>query len=306
VFSEWLISASLGLDVMTMSTMPETKIQDLPPGVFRYCFDQCAFIDKVSVAVTGTRRRKTNARLIETTANRPIGGPGKFFYGRAMVGTLSATENPFQLRYGKLNRLPHIADAVLTLRSERRPITAAELYKCATGLFRSGARLRPNNVELTFDISLYRFEEIRNAVVTKAQPRLIEGASRTTVYYGSPRGPWMLRLYQKAPRIIRIELVLRSSLLSRSGITSPDDVLHLRTLPLYKLVRFLACDSSFLTRATANASKARQRVYKDWPNCRPISLLNAMLSDEPTLRKRVLHASEIQNTVNHMQQNLIW
>ena len=293
----------------------ETSHQEKSPamkrheeGTFSHTVNQCAHFDGVRISVWGQLRRNFEKK-ISAVRNRPIGGPDSM-YSRAIEGLLKATGNPFQLKYGRhpSRPRPYIPPFQLTMRSEDAPVTWAQLTDVMGCLFAVVHRYKISFVELTFDTNL-AFEVIVRDFQTSARHfrKMQDGEGNRTLYIGSLRSPWQVRIYEKGPRITRVEFALRSKALRALGITHGHELLQLRTADVWRWVSWQELDP-FRTgiqvgkKATNPQSRACEVLLRRNPR-----MLSRLLSSEYRIRTTgLLRLSGVGRAFRQMQAKLVW
>ena len=210
--------------------------------VFPELVNRCAFVDQVVFSLSGRMRRSTTGALY-IVRNVAIGG-SKSLYARAVDAKCSTTGNSVQVKYGKRGKIRDLLAAPhyrLLMRSEHRPITAAESMQTLGGFMRRGASVQVGMVELTFDLTGISVEELKVSCLTHFSRRVItDGEGRMTFYVGSVKSIWSARFYEKTPLVTRVEFVLRSPFLRQYGISTAPDLLRLRRIPIIDLLRLRA------------------------------------------------------------------
>ena len=100
------------------------------------------------------------------------------------------------------------------------------------------SQIRVSQVELTFDVTGTTIDYVRQHLIHRAQSdaRVLSDGERITIYVGSPRSAWQVRIYEKTITVLRLEFILRRSFLSRHGINKPEDLLLLRKLKVWDLL----------------------------------------------------------------------
>jgi hypothetical protein len=132
---------------------------------------------------------------------------------------------------------------------------------------------------------------------------------RTTVYIGSPKSPWQIRIYDKAkPKgIVRLELILRRNLLFDYGIRQPDTVVTLRSMELksmFSLRRFAPARLAAATNGWRDV--VRRDIVGEWEQYGGTAQLLCRMLRGRGDEGRLFPRSGLQRTVEKMQQNLIW
>src|ERR1700680_3938703 len=103
-------------------------------SIFQHLVNEAAFVDKAVFNVWGIRRKKIPLS-VDLGNNFAIGGPRRM-YARSLHGKIGLTENPFELRYGRLHRWGTVAPFRLVVRSERLPLSGAQVRIILNSLFR--------------------------------------------------------------------------------------------------------------------------------------------------------------------------
>jgi hypothetical protein len=193
-----------------------------------------SFVDTLALSVQGVRRKRFQ-HTVRMGRNCPIGS-GKSNYARSQRGVCCVSGNPFELRYGRFrpNRRA-VPDNRLILRSEVTPLTDQSVTRILEALFCRGYEARASQLELTFDT--------QTTVKFVAQHALWLRSVRkfgSTIYFGSPRAKWQIRVYEKAPGIVRTEFILRRPLLRDCGIESLDSVGKLAQMDVF--AKFALCE----------------------------------------------------------------
>lgn len=277
-------------------------------GIIPHTVNRFAHFDGVRISVWG-RLRRDFGKQIKAVRNRPIGGHDSM-YSRAIKGLLEATGNPFELKYGRhpSRPRPYIPPFQLSLWSEDLPVTWAEVSAAIDGLFAAVYSHKVSLVELTFDTD-FAFEVLVRGFHTNARHfrKFEDDAGNRTMYIGSPRSPWQVRIYEKGPRITRMEFALRSKALRTLGITQGHELLQLRTADVWRWVSWQELDL-FRTgiqvgkKATNPQARACEVLLRRNPR-----MLSRLLSSEYRIRTRaLLRVSGVGRAFHQMQGKLIW
>ncbi|MCU1307454.1 MAG: xerD 1 [Acidobacteriaceae bacterium] len=234
-------------------------------GVFEGLVSGRAFIDKIYLVIEGAQRR----RKLETLHCQPsiaIGGPGRP-YARSVHATNRRTLNPVELRYGPNPLFRNLATMSLCLRSEGQPLTASEIADSAAALIRNGFRMRVSRVELTCDVNCASVRELDAHLVTRAERvlHMVDSNGHKTLYVGAPASPWQLRIYDKAPGIVRVEFVLKNRFLREKGIAGLMDICRLRELDFNRLASFQDFDYRELNRIFQNIDGGWRKDIRSVP-----------------------------------------
>ena len=224
--------------IMRFSNNHHNLDEPLPRGVFGFLINEAAVIDKVTVGIWGTpRTRPQTSVCIES--NFAIASEGGM-YARSIHGNSCTTRTPFELKYGKLWNYRKLPPFRLSLRSDKAPVTGAQVLSVANALFRKSFTSYVSGVEMAFDLDVIEIPSLIRGLWTRARTRtdFRDREGRRTIYLGTPWAAWQNRIYQKADRIIRVEYVFRLPFLQTRRIREPQDVIRLGQIRLGKLVRF--------------------------------------------------------------------
>jgi hypothetical protein len=215
-------------------------IESYPIGVFDFLINQAAFVDKAVFNLWGVRRCRPRASVC-IERNLPIAGRGRM-YARSVHGYCCVTQNPFELKYGRLRKYKALAPFRLILRSEMAPVTGAQVSLVSDSLFRKGLRSYVSAIEMTLDLDTVQIASLVSGIWTTARTRteFEDESGRRSLYLGTPHSTWQLRLYQKSHRVVRFEYVFRLPFLQAIRISQPQDLVRLRKIRLGKLVRYAA------------------------------------------------------------------
>jgi hypothetical protein len=190
-------------------------------------------VDKAVFSIWGDRRERILS-LVDHSPSRAIGG-SKSMYARLIPGKCHAAKNPFELKFGKLHQYTNIPPFRLSIRSDRTPLSGAQVAAVANSLFRRGLRVQVTYVEFTFDVLGYSFAYFRQRLFTRARSTTELGREgHKTFYAEKPRSPWQLRVYQKTESIVRVEYALRRAFLRAQRI----DLVRLRNLNVWAPASF--------------------------------------------------------------------
>jgi len=235
----------------------------LSSGVFPQLIDRRAFIDKIVLSIWGDKR--TSPDNVRITRNRPIGGKNRN-YARSERGVLLDSGNPYELRYGPMRRKGSLPPLILVLRSERSPATVASALAAIDSLCEDVSRTTVSQVELTFDLSGVSVEWLRKRVFTRARNfrRLVDASDRRTLYVGGRTSHWQLRIYDKAPEVVRLEFVLRRPFLLKIGINVTRDLELLRGVNLKSLIRIRRVNKYLLLGYVRRLEEIHRRLLRKW------------------------------------------
>jgi hypothetical protein len=276
--------------------------------IFRHLVNEAAFIDKAVFNVWGSRRVRRREG-VELGPNLAIGGARRM-YARSLHGQSRLTGNPFELRYGRLHQWEHVPPFRLIMRSETVPLSGAQVLGILKCLFCNGFRSRVAQVELTFDLSRYSFPLLHQQLLSQARSmtELNDDFGNATLYAGTARSPWQLRIYQKTDNCVRVEFVLRPAFLHRNGMDSIEDLLRLRNLDLSALARFMKFREDRLT----SILRLRphfwgKELLMQIPQRRPLQLLIQVLRYRGRINPEIfLRWSDMHQLIKRMQRNIIW
>jgi len=277
-------------------------------STFQYLVNDAAFVDKAIFNVWGTRRKNILPK-VKLGKNLAIGGPMRM-YARSRHGENRLTENPFELRYGRLHKWRAVAPFRLVVRSERLPLSGAQVRIILDSLFRKGYRCQASQLELTFDVSQYSFLFFRRQLFSNARSiiEFQDRLGRNTFYGGTARSPWQLRVYQKTSDCVRVEFVLRRAYLRDHALRSIEELVGLRKVDLANLAQFLEFRGG---RLTPLLKRTRHFWGKDLllqsPQRWPLQLLISVLRYRGRMNPEIcLRCSKAQLLLNRMLGNFVW
>lgn len=277
-------------------------------AVFEHLVDEAAFVDKAVFNIRGIRRTKTLAN-VRLWKNPAIGGPRRM-YARSLHGENRLTGNPFELRYGRLHRWGTVAPFRLVVRSERLPLSGAQVRIILDSLFRKGYRCQISQLELTFDVSQYSYSFFRRQLHSRARSitEFQDKLGRNTLYAGTPRSPWQLRLYQKTSDRVRVEFVLRPAYLREHGFKSIEELVRLRKLDIVDLVQFLEFrEGRLIPLLELTRHFWGKELLLESPQRWPLQLLIGVLRYRGRMNPEIfLRCSKAQQHLNRMLGNLVW
>jgi hypothetical protein len=172
-------------------------------------------------------------------------------------------------------------------------------------------QIRVSKVELTFDVTGATIVYVLWHIIHRAQNdiRVLSDGERTTIYVGSPRSAWEVRIYEKTRSgVLRLEFILRRSFLSRHGINKPEDVLLLRKLKVWDLLsvrRFSASNAARVTETWDN--EIGKELVRTWGEYRrPLRSLPRILKNHGVHPYEVLRRTRLQEKLEDMQKRLLW
>jgi hypothetical protein len=275
-------------------------------GVFPDLVNKAAFVDKLTVGVDGELRRRIDPSFTKVV-NRAIGGPGRP-YARSLQYISKPTGNPFELKYGANRMYPGLFDTKLIIRSEKTAISHAEVSDILNRLFRKGHRISLRSIEFTFDVSIpFPFFEIHILTRARSVRTVSDDRNRQTLYAGAPGAPWMLRVYQKTVKTIRVEYVLRHSLLVKAGVMRLENLGKLKELEMNRMVRFpVICERAFEDLIRGQVNGKRSDLLREWPGHWSSATLLEVLKDYDLDGRGILRISAEELLLHKMQDGFKW
>jgi hypothetical protein len=276
--------------------------------VFPYLLNKAAFIDTILMSVW-TERKPILGQLLDEN-NKPILNR-KSPYARCVKGKAPLTGNPVQILYGKVSRFPRVPPCRVTMWSEEVPLSGSQVNETIRLLFPAATRIQPRLVELTFDLTKMSVGYLHRHMIYRSyqwDERWDRVTRRRTIYIGSPKSSWQIRIYDKTERVVRLELILRRGILPDNGILQPDNVVKLRSLelrPMFSLRRFSR------PRVAAVTNKWNDQYWQDvacnWERSgSSLQRLCQMLVARGDKNGLLFPRSLRQRTLEMMQRNLIW
>ena len=195
--------------------------EQLESGLFSHLVDVGSFIDRTvfSIWCNGS----PVADQILEAKNFPILSDNSF-YARCLSGRWALTGNPINAKYGKATRLPAVPPCQLIARSEQVPLTGSQIHLLIQDLLPKASRVEVSELEFTRDLQGLSVDYFRRRMVHRAHKRKtkVDAMGRKTFYIGSRISPWQIRIYDRAPDIVRFELVLRRGFLVGRGLCNPE------------------------------------------------------------------------------------
>ncbi len=166
--------------------------------------------------------------------------------------------------YGKKKKFKNVPALRITMHSERVPLTGTQVRLLVKALTVGPYQVRVSSVEFTFDVTGVTIDYIRRHLVHAARTtiKVLSDGERKTVYVGSPRSAWQVRIYQKTHSVVRIEFVLRRPFLSRNGINGPEELLLLRKLNIWKLISIRGSSASGSALKHTRLQRKLERMQK--------------------------------------------
>jgi hypothetical protein len=276
--------------------------------VFSWSVNNVAFIDKIVLSVDGELKPNFEDEL-QHPESQGIYTPDSL-YSRAVSGIFWLNGNPVDVVYGRTRKFKNVPTLQITMRSERIPLTAAQVRLLVEKLTDGPATIRVSSVEFTFDVTGVTIDYVRQHIIHRAQndARVLSDGRRMTIYVGSRRSAWEVSIYEKTSTVLRLEFILRRPFLSRWGINKPEDVLLLRKLNVWDLLsvrRFSASSAARVTRTWNNAIGTE--LVLTWGEYkRPLRSLPRILKNHGVHPHQVLRRTRLQRKLEAMQRRFLW
>jgi hypothetical protein len=274
--------------------------------IYQGLVNYAAFVDKAVVDVWGTRRVRAGDGFVQRR-NLAIGGHGRF-YARAIRGRSGASGNGLQVAYGVMRPFGHVAPFKWTFWAGRRPVMCSDTLVVLDSFFRSAYRARVSRVELTFDVEGISQSELAWSLCTRARSLdEVDSGYGRTLYVGSVRAEWQAKIYQRTYSVVRIEFMLRSSFLRKTGINRPHDLYRLCRAPVFDLLSFKRIDRS-------SAESLPPRLKRFWkalghgvpPIDIPPSFIQKTCREDGVNPDPWVVPSSYQKLLRRMQRQLVW
>ena len=275
-------------------------------GIFPELVDRRAFFDRVVLTIRGRRKKLSGTAVINRT-NLPIGGE-KSHYARVERGVVAATGNSFDLRYGPLRLQKIVPPLVLVLRSDRTPISAENALAAVKLLCEKGWTASVSQVEITFDLTGTSVGFFERNVLTPARRFKTLGEGRLTHYIGGRTSPWQIRVYDKAPGLVRFEFVGRRAFLRAHGIHRPAHLVLLRDIDLRPRVQLRELDKGQMKTLEESIDEDyRRRVLARWDRDLPLRVfLPAVKKYFSAVPDELVVPSPVEERLRRMQWQLVW
>jgi hypothetical protein len=167
-----------------------------------------------------------------------------------------------------------------------------------------------SSLEVTFDVTGATVDYILQHLIHRAHGgvRVVSDGKCRTIYVGSSRSAWQVRIYEKRRGVVRLEFILRRRFLARHGINRPEDALLLRRLRLWDLLslrRFSASSAARVTRTWDNA--LGKQLVRTWGIYRrELEWLPRVLRNHGVHPYRVLTRTRLQRKLEAMQRRFVW
>ncbi len=284
-----------------MSRKPNSRI-------FPRLVNKAAFVDKIVLSVDGKLKSDFEYELLDPK-NHGILRPG-MLYCRSVSGIFELTGNPAVVRYGKAKKFKNVPAVQVVMQSEAIPVTAAQVMFLVKRLTSDPPPITVSQLELTLDVTGTTIDYILQHLIQRARGdvRVLSDGKRRTIYVGSPRSKWEVRIYQKRRSVLRLEFILRRPFLSKHGINQPEDVLLLRKVRIWDLLSIRRFSASSATRVTKTWRDAFWRdVVMTWGRYgRELSGITGFLRGYGVHPHRVLRRTRLQRRLEAMQRRLVW
>jgi hypothetical protein len=277
-------------------------------GVFESLVNRASFVDKIVMSIWGSKRHRP-LEGVQAGASRPIGG-GKRLYARSIPVTLNSSGNEGEFKYGRFQPWKQAPPFRLVLRSVHTPLDQAQVDAAANSLMCKGYRINVAQIEMTFDTYNTSVKSFHQHLFTTARRVSIlrDRDGNQTLYVGTPRSAWQLRVYQKTNDIVRLEYVLRLPFLREFGIRGTKDIFILRELDLSQSAGFMKFSQNRLEYALADLKRDwRKQLLLDWARYRRLELLSRILRQEHRVNPNpLLEATRVEVMLRRMQSLFVW
>jgi hypothetical protein len=283
------------------------------PPDFDHHVDHAAMVDRADLSVDGSLNNTFVDHELSHVIRKAIFRPGRF-YGACVYAKWPFTGNPVMIRHGKMTKFKNVPQMHITLRSERTPLTAAQVEsltkKCASQ--KQMPHVTVSSVELAFDFTGSTVDEVGEQLIHRAQRvhSLQDRKGRKTIYVGSRKSSWQVRIYDKdkAKGVVRFEFIFRRSFLSRFGLNTPADLLSLRRLNIWRLVSLRKFSRTRARRVASRFKKVSLRqLVVDWVlDRRSKASLVILLRQKGIKPAAVFRRTRLQKRLEAMQHQLIW
>jgi hypothetical protein len=270
--------------------------------------DTAAFVHKLVLSVDA-ELSETHENVLQQIKREGIFHPGGL-YSRRVSGKFWLSGNRVVVLHGRTRNFPNVPTLWITMHSGRIPLTAAEAILLTRRVTLGSPEIRVSSIEFTFDVTGTTIDYLLRHLIYRAKKdaRVLSDGERRTIYVGSPRSAWQVRIYDKRRPVLRIEFVLRRASLSRWGISRPEDLLLLRRLNVWELLsirRFSASSAARVTRDWDDAA-AKELVLTWGEYRRPLRLLPRILKNHGVHPHQVLRRTCLQRKLEAMQRRFIW
>jgi len=287
----------------------QSQLRKPSSRIFSWLVDKVAFIDKIVLSVNGELKPNFEEEF-QYPKSQGIYSHDSL-YSRRVSGRFCATGNRVDLLYGRKKRFENVPTQRITMHSERIPVTAAQVMLLVKRLTVEAPQVRVSSLEFSSDVTGTTIYYLLRHIIHRARSdlRVLSDGEHMTIYVGSPRSAWEVRIYEKPDsRVLRFEFILRRGFLSRHGINQPEDVLLLRKLRVWDLIsvrRFSASNAARVTRRWDN--ELGKEVIRTWGYFRrPLRSLPKVLKKYGIDPHEVLRRTHVQRRLEAMQKRLVW
>ncbi len=286
-----------------------TSKSSIQQGIFPYLVNIAAFVDTLIGNINWAAQPTTGNRISivrnVATGSRHSGS----LYGRRLDAILLSTGNPIHLWYGRQLSFHNILRMRMMLRSEQIPLTGMQLCTALHDLTGwNGEDVAFSRVEFTCDVSGYSVPALMKQCFSRSHRfiKLRDASGRSTFYFGGRRSPFQLCVYQKSPRICRIEFILRRNFLRNHDIVEPVDVLTLPHIDFSKNTQFQEIDLKEILKVlppTVGWAKEAQDLFLEGRYQAIVKLLSEVdgISCAPFLSD-----APVEKVLRRMRKNLVW
>jgi hypothetical protein len=281
------------------------------PRVFPYLVDRAAIVDKIVVSVTGKLNETFRDNELLHVDPKSIFHDGGFYAG-CIFAKWWLTRNPVKIHHGRMTRFKNVPPLRFTMQSEMIPVTAAQVQlfiKRCTEEF-PAPTITLSCLELTFDVTGKTIAYIRRNLMHRAQGgarNLMDKHGNETIYIGSPRSSWQVRIYQKNLWVVRIEFILRKPFLSKYGIKHLEDVQLLRRINIWLLLSVRRFSRSSAKRSTTKLNDLVRGLIVDSARFnRSRETVLFVLRRNRSKPNRIFRRTSLQRKLEAMQRRFIW
>jgi hypothetical protein len=295
--------------VKDRETVDAKRIRKPKQRVFSHSVDKAATIDKIVINATGKLNETFREDELVNVNPKAIFHPGGH-YAVCIFGDWRVTKNPVSIHHIKMVKFDNVPELRFTMQSDNVPLTAAHVYLLTWRCTCEAPELTVSSVELTFDFTGTSIDEVGKQLIHRAERvRILEDERGwQTIYVGSPRSAWQVRIYQKTESVVRLEFVLRRGFLYRHGINRPEDVLLLLRIKIWELLSLRRFSRSRAERVTRNwQNQTARRLVLDWfKDGRPKESLLQVLKGNRVQANSIFRKTSLQRRLEAMQRRLIW
>jgi hypothetical protein len=274
------------------------------PCVFGHLVNKTASVDKMVVSVDGKLKEHFRENELSDVNAKAILRPGSL-YAACIFAIWPLTGNPVSIHHGRVVKFRNVPSHQFAFQSESIPVTSAQVNllvrKCMEE--KPAPVIAVSSIELTFDVTDTTVDYIQQGDVRV----LTDEWGSKTIYVGSPRSAWQVRIYQKNLWVVRIEFILRKQFLSKSGISSLEEVLLLSTINIWQLLSVRRFSRSSAKRATKKLNELVRSVIVDSSRFnRPRDTVLFVLRRNRINPTLIFKKTNLQRKLETMQRRLIW